>query len=90
MRRCGRDRMVYFWLDIHRNVDCSCDWWNSVGEKVMKDVKQKAIELLPAIAVFGVTAIAVYGITKIVKAAKDIDFPLDFGYDANLEKFIGK
>lgn len=56
----------------------------------MKDVKQKAIDLLPAIAVFGVTAIAVYGITKIVKSVKDIDFPLDFGYDEHLEKFIGK
>jgi hypothetical protein len=56
----------------------------------MKDVKQKAIEALPYVAVFGVAALAVYGITKIVKAAKDIDFPLDFGYDSNLEQFIGK
>lgn len=56
----------------------------------MKDTKQKAIDLLPMVAVFGVTALAVYGITKIVKAAKDIDFPLDFGYDEHLEKFIGK
>lgn len=54
------------------------------------DVKQKTIEVIPYVAVFGVAALAVYGITKIVKAAKDIDFPLDFGYDVNLEKFIGK
>ena len=56
----------------------------------MKDVKQKAIDLLPAIAVFGVTAIAVYGISRIVKSVKDIDFPLDFGYDVNLEQFNKK
>lgn len=56
----------------------------------MKNVKQKAIEALPFVAVFGVAALAVYGITKIVKATKDIDFPLDFGYDAGLESFYGK
>jgi len=54
------------------------------------DVKQKALDLLPAVAVFGITALAVYGITKVVKSVKDIDFPLDFGYDEHLEKFIGK
>ena len=54
------------------------------------DLKQKAIDLLPAVAVFGITALAVYGITKVVKSVKDIDFPLDFGYDEHLEKFIGK
>lgn len=54
------------------------------------DVKQKALDLLPAVAVFGVTALAIYGISKIVKSVKDIDFPLDFGYDEHLEKFIGK
>lgn len=53
-------------------------------------VKQKALDLLPAVAVFGITALAVYGITKVVKSVKDIDFPLDFGYDEHLEKFIGK
>lgn len=54
------------------------------------EVKQKALDLLPAVAVFGITALAVYGITKVVKSVKDIDFPLDFGYDEHLEKFIGK
>ena len=54
------------------------------------DVKQKTLDLLPAVAVFGITALAVYGITKVVKSVKDIDFPLDFGYDEHLEKFIGK
>lgn len=54
------------------------------------DVKQKALDLLPVVAVFGITALAVYGITKVVKSVKDIDFPLDFGYDEHLEKFIGK
>ena len=53
-------------------------------------VKQKALDLLPAVAVFSITALAVYGITKVVKSVKDIDFPLDFGYDEHLEKFIGK
>ncbi len=53
----------------------------------MKDVKQKAIGALPYVAVFGVAALAVYGITKIVKSVKDIDFPLDFGYDSHLDKF---
>ena len=54
------------------------------------DIKQKAVDLLPLVAVFGVTALAVYGISKIVKTAKSLDFPLDFGYDVNLEQFIGK
>ena len=54
------------------------------------DIKQTALDLLPAVAVFGITALAVYGITKVVKSVKDIDFPLDFGYDEHLEKFIGK
>lgn len=54
------------------------------------DVKDKVIEAIPYVAVFGIAALAVYGITKIVKAANDIDFPLDFGHDPHLEKFIGK
>ncbi len=56
----------------------------------MKDVKQKAIEALPFVAVFGVAALAVYGITKIVKATRDLDFPLDFGNDDGLSRFVGK
>jgi hypothetical protein len=49
------------------------------------DVKQKAIDLLPAVAVFGITALAVYGITKIVESVSDMDFPLDFGHDPYLD-----
>lgn len=62
--------------------------WASKMNK--NDAKQKAIDLLPAVAVFGITALAVYGITKVVKSVKDIDFPLDFGYDVNLEQFLDK
>lgn len=54
------------------------------------EVKQKTLDLLPAVAVFGITALAVYGITKVVKSVKDIDFPLDFGYDEYLDKFLDK
>ena len=54
------------------------------------DLKDKAIEAIPYVAVFGIAALAVYGITKIVKATSELDFPLDFGYDEHLEKFIGK
>jgi hypothetical protein len=54
------------------------------------DVKDKVIEAIPYVAVFGIAALAVYGVTKIVNSVKDIDFPLDFGYDEHLEKFIGK
>lgn len=53
------------------------------------DVKQKAIEAIPYVAVFGIAALAVYGITKIVKAANDMDFPLDFGYDPHLSSMFG-
>jgi len=54
------------------------------------DVKDKVFEAIPYVAVFGIAALAVYGITKIVKATKDIDFPLDFGNDDGLSSFIGK
>lgn len=53
------------------------------------DVKQKAIEAIPYVAVFGIAALAVYGITKIVKAANDMDFPLDFGDDPHLSSMFG-
>jgi hypothetical protein len=53
------------------------------------DLKDKAIEAIPYVAVFGVAALAVYGITKIVKAVNDMDYPLDFGYDNYLDN-IGK
>ena len=53
------------------------------------DLKDKAIEALPYVAVFGVAALAVYGITKIVKAGNDMDYPLDFGNDHYLDN-IGK
>jgi hypothetical protein len=55
-----------------------------------EDAKQKALDLLPAVAVFGITALAVYGITKVVKSVKDIDFPLDFGYDEHLGNILRK
>ena len=53
------------------------------------DVKDKVIEAIPYVAVFGIAALAVYGITKIAKAVNDIDFPLDFGHDHYLDN-IGK
>jgi hypothetical protein len=55
----------------------------------MKNIKEKAIEAIPYVAVFGVAALAVYGITKIVKAVNDMDYPLDFGHDNYLDN-IGK
>lgn len=54
------------------------------------DVKDKVIEAIPYVAVFGIAALAVYGVTKIAKAVKDLDYPLDFGHDPHLEQFIGK
>ena len=53
----------------------------------MKSVKQKAIDAIPYVAVFGVAALAVYGITKIVEQISDMDYPLDFGNDDYLETF---
>ena len=53
------------------------------------DVKDKVIEAIPYVAVFGIAALAVYGITKIVKAANDMDFPLDFGDDPRLNSMFG-
>jgi hypothetical protein len=50
----------------------------------MKNVKEKAIEIMPYVAVFGVAALAVYGITKIVESINDMDFPLDWGQDPYL------
>jgi hypothetical protein len=45
-------------------------------------IKEKAIDAIPYVAVFGVAALAVYGVTKLAQAAKKIDiFPLDFGND---------
>lgn len=54
-----------------------------------EDVKQKVTDALPYIAVFGISALAVYGVTKIVKTMKDMDFPLDFGYDPHLSSMFG-
>ena len=46
------------------------------------NIKQRAIDAIPYVAVFGVAALAVYGVTKLAQAAKEIDiFPLDFGND---------
>ncbi len=55
-----------------------------------EDLKDKAIEAIPYVAVFGVAALAVYGITKIVKAVNEMDYPLDFGNDERLNEFLGK
>ena len=52
------------------------------------DVKGKMIEAIPYVAVFGIAALAVYGVTKLVEATKELDFPLDFGYDVYLDKII--
>lgn len=52
------------------------------------DIKGKMIEVIPYVAVFGIAALAVYGVTKLVEATKELDFPLDFGYDAYLDKII--
>lgn len=52
------------------------------------ELKEKAINAIPYVAVFGIAALAVYGITKLVEATKEFDFPLDFGYDEYLDKII--
>ena len=52
------------------------------------DIKGKMIEAIPYVAVFGIAALAVYGVTKLVEATKELDFPLDFGYDEYLDKII--
>lgn len=53
----------------------------------MKNVKQTVIDIIPAVAVFGIAAVAAYGISKIVSSIKDMDFPLDFGNDVGIEIF---
>jgi hypothetical protein len=52
------------------------------------DIKGKMIETIPYVAVFGIAALAAYGLTKLLQATKELDFPLDFGYDAYLDKII--
>ncbi len=52
------------------------------------DIKGKMIEAIPYVAVFGVAALAAYGLTKLLQATKELDFPLDFGYDEYLDKVI--
>ena len=54
------------------------------------DLKEKAIDAIPYVAVFGIAALAVYGVTKIVQSINDMDFPLDFGYDAYLNELSEK
>jgi hypothetical protein len=53
------------------------------------DLKEKAIDAIPYVAVFGIAALAVYGVTKIVQSINDMDFPLDWGHDQYLDT-IGK
>ena len=52
------------------------------------DIKGKMIEAIPYVAVFGIAALAAYGLTKLLQATKELDFPLDFGYDEYLDKVI--
>ncbi len=52
------------------------------------DIKGKMIEAIPYVAVFGIAALAAYGLTKLLQATKELDFPLDFGYDEYLDKII--
>ena len=56
----------------------------------MKKVKQTVIDIIPAVAVFGIAAVAAYGISKIVSTIKDMDYPLDFGNDIVLNQFRSK
>ena len=53
------------------------------------DLKEKAIDAIPYVVVFGIAALAVYGVTKIVQSINDMDFPLDWGNDEYLDN-IGK
>jgi hypothetical protein len=48
------------------------------------NLKERAIEAIPYVAVFGIAALAVYGITKIVQSLDGMDIPLDWGEDAYL------
>ena len=52
------------------------------------DIKQKAIEAIPYVAVFGVAALAAYCLTKLVEAVADMDYPLDFGNDEFLTEHM--
>ena len=54
------------------------------------DLKEKAIDAIPYVAVFGIAALAVYGVTKIVQSINDMDFPLDWGQDAYLTELSKK
>jgi len=57
----------------------------------LKDnLKHKIGTALPYVAIFGISAVAAYAVSKIYKTVKDIDFPLDFGNDINLNKFRNK
>ena len=50
------------------------------------NLKHKIGTALPYIAVFGMSAVAAYAVSKIYKTVRDLDFPLDFGNDINLNK----
>ena len=54
------------------------------------DLKEKAIDAIPYVAVFGIAALAVYGITKIVESVSDMDIPLDWGQDPYLTELSKK
>ncbi len=59
---------------------------NSKGFRQLNNLKHKVGNVLPYVAIFGISAVAAYAVSKIYKTVKDIDFPLDFGNDSNLNK----
>jgi len=100
----GANNHVFVWGDqeaddaeIQKHIDSveQLIKWFGTPEQVKRclamktdDIKQKAIEAIPYVAVFGIAALAAYGLTKLIQTTKEFDFPLDFGYDEYLDKII--
>lgn len=56
-----------------------------------KNIKEKALDALPYVAVAGVAIVGIYALTRLVKTVSDIgNFELDFGNDSALSRFVGK
>jgi hypothetical protein len=56
-----------------------------------KNIKEKALDALPYVAVAGIAIIGIYALTKLVEKATEIgDLDFDFGNDPNLTQFVGK
>jgi hypothetical protein len=56
-----------------------------------KNIKEKALDALPYVAVAGVAIMGIYALTKLVKVVSEAgDFELDFGNDSGLSRFVGK